>query len=129
MKMPSYRFIMIHLWMNKQSFCKQCLTLSPKDKWIFRSYYILYYIVVLRQCETTVSVPFSNSNSHAPFWNSRCWCVNNISTKKHAYDDFHWILYQNTFKFPKVPRWTSKLNFGVKKTFNNISSPSPYCLI
>ena len=31
------------------------------------------------------------------------------------------ILYQNTFKFPKVPRWTGKLNFKKSKNISIVS--------
>lgn len=33
------------------------------------------------------------------------------------------ILYQNTFKFPKVPRWEGKLNFKSLKIFHQFSIP------
>lgn len=31
------------------------------------------------------------------------------------------ILYQNTFKFPKVPRWEGKLNFKKSKNISIVS--------
>lgn len=113
-------FITIHFWMNNQRFRDQCLTFFQTRRWIFRSW--LSSLCSSTECET-IKVSFLFPTQTAATISEEAgvdaWTILALKrTDRLVMTFLTGILYQNTFKFPKVPRWEGKLNF---KRSKNIS--------
>lgn len=116
-------FITIHFWMNNQRFCDQCLTFLQKIRWIFRSW--LSSLCSCTECET-IKVSFLFPTQTAATISEEAgvdaWTILALKrTDRLVMTFLTGILYQNTFKFPKVPRWEGKLNFKKSKNISIVS--------
>lgn len=127
MKIYAHIFITIHFQMNNKSFCKPMSHFPPKISWIFRSWLSSLYSST--ECET-IKVSFLFPTQTAATISEEAgvdaWTILALKRTDHLVMTFlTGILYQNTFKFPKVPRWKGKLNFKKSKNIS-IVSPFPY---
>lgn len=109
--------------MNNQRFCKQCLTFLKKISLIFRSWLSSLYSST--ECET-IKVSFLFPTQTAATISEEagvdaCTILALKRTDRLVMTFLTGILYQNTFKFPKVPRWEGKLNFKKSKNISIVS--------
>lgn len=96
---------------------------STKDKWIFGSWLSSLYSST--ECET-IKVSFLFPTQTAATISEEAgvdaWTILALKrTGRLVMTHLTGILYQNTFKFPKVPRWTGKLNFKKSKNISVVS--------
>ena len=95
----------------------------PKDKWIFRSW--LSSLDSSTECETikvSFLFPAQTAATISEEAGVDAWTI--LALKRTGHLEMTLltgILYQNTFKFPKVPRWTGKLNFKKSKNISIVS--------
>lgn len=109
--------------MNGQSFCEQCLTFLQKVSGVFKSW--LSSLHSSTKCET-IKVSFLFPAQTAATLSEEAgvdgWTILALKRTDRLLMTFlPGILYQNTFKFPKVPRWDGKLNFKKCKNISIVS--------